>query len=221
MLTKRQKQILDFIATRTEKSGIVPSLEEIRKHFRLKSVSNIHQHIEAIKKKGYLVKEKNQHRSIEITMGEKNLIDFLNKKKEISSITVPIVGSANCGNATILAEENTEGYLKIPKNKTKNRKNVFALRASGDSLNKANISGKNIEDGDFAIIDYENKTPKNGDYVLSIIDGCANLKKFEIDKKTKQKMLVSESTNPKHKPIYLSSEDSFMINGKILAVVKK
>ena len=52
MLTKRQKQILDFVSTKTKKKGYAPSLEEIRKHFKLRSVSSIHQHLEAIKNKG-------------------------------------------------------------------------------------------------------------------------------------------------------------------------
>jgi SOS-response transcriptional repressor LexA len=53
------------------------------------------------------------------------------------------------------------------------------------------------------------------------MDGCANLKKFERDTKTGDVMLVSESKNSKHKPIYVSSEDDFMINGKIVNVIKK
>jgi len=97
----------------------------------------------------------------------------------------------------------------------------FALRVEGDSMNKAKIAGKNLEEGDFVVIDSEYRSPKNGDYVLSVIDGCANLKKFERDNKTGEVLLVSESTNPKHKPIYISSEDNFMINGKIVNVVKK
>ncbi|MBU1091867.1 transcriptional repressor LexA [Patescibacteria group bacterium] len=221
MLTKNQKEVLDFIKTYIKNKGYAPSLEEIKGKFKLASVSTAHYYVSKLQELGLLEKKPNQPRSIGITIGEKNLIDFLNKKEEAGSIAIPIVGSANCGDATILAEENVEGYLKVPKNKIRKQKNIFALRASGDSLNKANINGKNIKDGDFAIVDYKNRTPENGDYVLSIIDGCANLKKFEIDKKTKQQMLVSKSTNPKHKPIYLSSEDNFMVNGKIIAVIKK
>ena len=88
-------------------------------------------------------------------------------------------------------------------------------------MNKARIDGKNLEDGDFVLIDSEYKSPKNGDYILSIIDNCANLKKFEEDKKTGEIRLLSESKNPTHKPIYVSSEDNFMVNGKIISVVKK
>ena len=60
-----------------------------------------------------------------------------------------------------------------------------------------------------------------GDYILSIIEGCANLKRFRRDGKTGQIMLVSESTNPKHNPIYISSEDDYAVNGKIINVIRK
>ena len=97
---------------------------------------------------------------------------------------------------------------------------VFAVRVEGDSMNKADIAGNNLENGDLAIIDSEYKTPRNGDYVLSVLDGLANLKRFRRDQRTGNVVLVSESKNPKHKPLHISSADDFMINGKIIGVVK-
>lgn len=219
MLTKKQKEVLDFINKYIGKKEYAPSLEEIQKHFKLASVSTAHYYINKLQEGGYLKKESNQPRSISIQDDEFRKVS----KNFIKSmfISLPIVGSANCGEANIFAEENLEGYLRVPKNIVNKKEGIFVLRADGDSMNKANIKGKNINDGDFVLIDLEDKSINSGDYILSIIDNCANLKKFEIDKKTKQKMLVSESTNPKHKPIYLSSGDNFMINGKISAVVKK
>ncbi|PIR71435.1 MAG: hypothetical protein COX89_02200 [Candidatus Nealsonbacteria bacterium CG_4_10_14_0_2_um_filter_37_10] len=58
MLTKRQKQILDYIKKYIKENGYAPSLEEIRRHFRLSSISTIHQHIETLKEKGYLKKNR-------------------------------------------------------------------------------------------------------------------------------------------------------------------
>jgi|SRR3990167_8198464 len=220
MLTKKQKEVLDFLNKYAKKNGYAPSLEEIKGNFKLSSVSTAHYYIDKLQKEGYLQKESNQPRSISI-----NTTEFSKASDNLTSasnfISLPIFGSANCGEANILAEENLEGYLRVAKNIVSKKEGVFILQADGDSMNKANIRGKSIDEGDFVLIDSEDKNVSNGDYILSIIDGCANLKKFEVDKKTKQKMLVSESTNPKHKPIYLSSEDNFMINGKILAVVKK
>jgi len=66
MITKRQKQILDFIKSSTDKKGYAPSLKEIKKHFKLSSESTIHQHIRTLEKKGHIKKEKNQPRGIEV-----------------------------------------------------------------------------------------------------------------------------------------------------------
>ena len=218
MLTIKQKEVLDFLNTYLKDKGYAPSLDEIRRHFKLVSVSTAHYHVQRLKEEGYLQKTSNQPRSININSNEvlKTIIP-----KSIGSFSIPVLGSANAGSATALAEENISGYLKVSR-KDLNRKNgIFALRVAGDSMNKARIDGKNLEDGDFVLIDSEYKSPKNGDYILSIIDNCANLKKFEEDKKTGEIRLLSESKNPTHKPIYVSSEDNFMVNGKIISVVKK
>ena len=218
MLTKKQKGVLDFLNTYSKEKGYAPSLDEIRRYFRLVSVSTAHYYIQKLEEEGYLQKVSNQPRSINVNSNEfmKSILP-----KSVESFSIPVLGSANAGPATSLAEENISGYLKVS-HKDINRKNgVFALRVEGDSMNKAKIAGKNLEEGDFVVIDSEYRSPKNGDYVLSVIDGYANLKKFERDNKTGEVLLISESTNPKHKPIYISSEDNFMINGRIVNVVKK
>jgi repressor LexA len=217
MITKKQKEVLDFLNSYTKDKGYAPSLDEIRKHFKLVSVSTAHYYIDRLEKEGYLKKESNQPRSISI---EKDRIIKPNIYKRIESISIPVLGSANAGPAVLFAEGNVEGYLKVPTTLINKKDSVFALRVEGDSMNKSKIEGKNLREGDFVLIDSEYKNPKNGDYVLSIIDGCANLKKFERNK-TGEVTLISESTNPKHKPIYISSEDNFMINGKIINVIKK
>ena len=139
----------------------------------------------------------------------------------MDAVRVPVLGVANAGPATLFAEENVAGYLKVSRSVLNRRDGVFALRVKGASMNRAKIGGKNLEEGDFVLIDSTYRMPRNGDYVLSVIDDCANLKKFQRDPKTGDIMLVSESKNPKYKPIYISSEDDFMVNGKIIGVVKR
>lgn len=218
MITKKQKEVLDFLNKYTKEKGYSPSLDEIRQHFNLVSVSTAHYYVDRLEKAGYLKKESNSPRSISV---EKNRVVKPNISKILESVSIPVLGSANAGQATIFAEENIEGYLKVPTKLINKKDFVFALRVEGDSMNKAKIEGKNLNEGDFVLIDSEYRNAKNGDYVLSVIDGCANLKKFERNSKTGEIMLVSESNNPKHKPIYISSEDHFMINGKIINVIKK
>lgn len=218
MITIKQKMVFDYIKEYIEKNGFAPSLEEIQKHFKLVSVSTASYYINKLQKEGYLKKEAHQPRSITIQPDEviKSILP-----KRIESFSVPVLGAANAGPAMLYAEKNVEGYLKVSRDTLNRKDGIFALRVEGDSMNKARITGKNLEEGDFVLIDSEDKDPKDGDYVLSIIDGCANLKKFKRDGKNDQVMLVSESTNPKHKPIFLSSDDNFMVNGKIIAVIKK
>lgn len=166
-----------------------------------------------------------------IQLQKKGFITLDNKNKKItkksSSITtaspffsIPIIGTANCGHATIFANENIEGYLKISKNILNTCKNIFAIKAQGLSMNKSSINGQTIEDGDYLIIDSDYKSPKNGDVVLSVIDDMANIKKYIWDENNNQVVLVSQSTK-EIPPIYIHEDDSFMINGKVIQVIKK
>jgi repressor LexA len=137
-------------------------------------------------------------------------------------ISIPIYGSANCGVATLIAEEKLEGILKVSKSLLDYvSKSLFAVKAVGNSLNKANIKGKSIQDGDFVIIDSEKRNPQNNEYVLSIIDGMANIKKFVKDSINRQIILISESSQ-ELAPIYIHENDmnSYMINGKVVQVIK-
>lgn len=238
MLTPKQKKVLDFIKSYNKKHEFAPSLKEIGKHLGVNSPATVHQHLATLESKGFLSREKNQKRSISVNLlapWERSPVkggastgrgDFTgvespySKLVGVDSISLPIVGSANCGPADILAEENIEGYLKVSKSLLNRRDGIFVIRASGDSMNKASVSGKTIDNGDFVIIDSLARDAKHGDYVLSIIDGCANLKKFKVDN-TGQKMLISESSNPTYKPIFLHDADDFMINGKIISIIKK
>ena len=172
----------------------------------------IKHHLEQLEKKGFITYNRKKKA---ITRTHTNT-----PKKHSPFIAVPIIGSANCGPATIFANENIEGYLKISKNILNKCKNIFAIRAQGLSMNKTNINGLSIEDGDYLIIDSDYRTPKDGDVVLSIIDDMANIKKYIFDEEHNQIVLVSQSTKD-IPPIYIHEDDSFMINGKVIQVIKK
>lgn len=220
MLTKRQKQILDFISEFSKKSNLSPTIDEIRKHFRLNSVATVHQHLEALRSKGYLNRVKNKTRSLSVRRGD-GIRQLLARVNRSGYALVPLIGSANAGPATIFAEENVEAYHKVSHSIVRRQAGIFAVRVEGDSMNKAKIKGDYLEDGDLAIIDSEYKNPHNGDYVLSIINGCANLKKFYKNTETGQVNLISESKNAIHKPITISNTDDFIVNGSIIGVVKE
>ncbi len=172
----------------------------------------ISHHLSQLKKKGFI--------EINKKTGEARLINPEIKQGGSEIVAVPIYGGADCGEAKIFAEENLEGYLRVSRRLVGKVKNIFAVRAQGPSMNRAKVNGAlAIEDGDYVLIDSENKNPRNGDYVLSVIDGCANIKKFFCDKKENQIALVSESTED-FKPIYIHADDNYMINGLVKNVIK-
>ena len=186
------------------------TLRKIGELIEEKLPQKIKHHLSQLERKGFIL----------IDRKNKNISRISNKAKVGNIfISIPIVGTANCGPATIYADQNIEGYLKISKRLVSNKKSVFALRAEGNSLNRANIDGKNVESGDFVIVDSENTLPHDGDYIVSVIDGMANIKKYLLDKKNSRIALLSESTQ-EYSPIFIHENDDFKINGKIVDVVK-
>lgn len=158
---------------------------------------------------------------------------FVNKKRQRQSrggdhlngtqaISIPIVGSANCGPASILATEAPEGYLKVSKNIIKSSEGLIAVIASGNSMNNSSVNTPSklmkapINDGDIVIVDTKDRSTNNG-YVLSIIDGMANIKK--LTRRAYDIALLSESKDQDlYPPIIVSPEDDYMINGRVVMV---
>jgi SOS-response transcriptional repressor LexA len=137
---------------------------------------------------------------------------------------LPIMGMANCGPAMMVAEQKVEGYIQVsPKIiGRKNSEGLFAIRAVGNSLNKAEkVKGGPIKDGDYVIVDSTKRDPDNGEYVLSVIGGVANLKRFYKDSKSKIIKLMSEST-AKIPPICIHFDDfeDYMVNGVVLMSIR-
>ena len=94
------------------------------------------------------------------------------------------------------------------------------MRIDGESMNKASKADVLLANGNFAIIDPTKTNPENNTYVLSVIDGLANIKKFQRDKNGIR--LISESTEGIYnKPIHISSSDEYMVNGEVVAVIEK
>ncbi|MBI2024622.1 MAG: hypothetical protein HYT03_00830 [Candidatus Harrisonbacteria bacterium] len=189
------------------------SLRKIAKMVGEKYPQKIKHHILQLEKKGLIA----------INWDAKAITVLKQGKSDGSSIvSVPIIGAANCGPARIFAQENIEGYLKISR-KVLGLKAIgdfFAIRAFGNSMNRAKINGRSIEEGDFVIVDPRQKTPQNGDYVLSIIDNVANIKRFFRDIKNKIIMLLAESTDS-YPPIYIDPSESYYVSGKAIYVIKK
>lgn len=187
------------------------TLREIGSKVGEKYPQKIKHHLDQLEKKGFIKQDRNN-----------NIIEAKSAGKISNSnlMSVPIVGAANCGPATIFANSNIEGYLKISSALLRKRKSIFAIRAQGLSMNNAVVGGNKIEDGDYLIIDSDDITPRNGDIILSVIDSMANIKRYIWDEENEQVVLVSDSTRD-FPPIYIHEDDDFIINGKVIQVIKK
>ncbi|MBI2473990.1 hypothetical protein HYV70_05565 [Candidatus Uhrbacteria bacterium] len=190
------------------------SFREIARELDIENPQTVIYHLEQLKKKGlFYVDTKKQHR---IAKPLAYVVDNL--------FNIPIVGSANCGPALEFAREDIEGFLKISQRSlgVSRPNGLIAVRAIGNSLNKADVEGESIENGDYVIVDTK-KAPQDGNYVISIIDEAANFKRFYKDKAKHEIRLVSESTSP-IPPIVLHEEDlntsGYLVNGVVIKVVK-
>jgi len=212
-MNKNQENILNLAKT---KDISHMSFREIGRKLKIENPQTVIYHLEQLKKKGLIYFDTREKRQKVAKMKAFIINNFF---------SIPIVGSANCGPALELAEEDIQGYLKVSK-KSLHRSNpngLIVVKAIGDSLNRADIQGDSIKDGDYVIVDTK-EHPHDGQYVLSIIDGAANFKKFYENKEKQEVRLVSESTLD-IPPIVLHREDlessGYLVNGVVVKVVKK
>lgn len=197
MLTKKQKNILDFIKNYTKKNDYSPTLGEIGKHFKLSSVATVHQHVSTLKKKGYLDKIGNQLISINVF-----------EKKEL--INIPLMGTIAAGSQIEMFQQADES-ITIPKSKIKPNQNYFALKVVGKSMIE-----KNINNGDTVLIKQQN-TANNGDKVIALIDNSeTTLKTFYKEKNC----IRLQPANKKMHPIIIEKDRDFAIQGVVTDVIK-
>ena len=163
-LTKKQKQVFDFIKTYISENGISPTIEEIRKELKLKAVSTIHEHINSLEAKGYISKSENSARSLSLI-------------KEIKSVVeIPILGNIAAGQP-IEAIENREDFISLVDPSIQNSKDYYALRVVGESM-----IDEGIFNGDIVVIKKQS-VAENGQTIVAIIDDNeATLKKLYREK---------------------------------------
>ncbi len=159
MLTKKQKLVLDFVKEHEKKKGYSPSLEEIQQYFKLASVSTAHFHIKQLQKKGLLIKEEKQGRTI-------------SAMKEKKALEIPLIGNIAAGQP-IEAIETPDETVTVPRSDIRLPFQHYALRVKGDSM---------IEDGIFnndIVVIRSQQTANDGQTVVAIIDdNQATLKKI-------------------------------------------
>lgn len=194
-LTPKQKKVLDFISSFVNKKGYSPSLEEIASYSKLKAISTVHQHVEALRDKGYLRKEENQPRGI------------LPIEKDATTIDVPLMGTIAAGEPIEAIEYQAE-TLTITRNQLGKVGNLYALRVRGNSMIDEGIFDRDI------VIIRQQKIADNGQTVVAIInENEATLKKFYREKNR----VRLQPVNPTLFPIYT---DDVEIRGVVINIIR-
>ena len=196
-LTKKQKEVYDFIEDQIDENGYAPSLPEIRDHFQISAVSTVHEHVTALVKKGFLKRAKNVSRSLEL-VGQR-LTDMME---------VPLVGTITAGKP-IEAFEIPDQVVEIAKDRRFQEGELYALKVHGNSM-----IGDGIFDGDFAIIKKQDYAA-DGDTVVAVIDDNeATLKRFYREKDR----IRLQPANPTFSPIYRKDVE---IRGIVVKIIRE
>jgi len=207
MLTTRQERFYELLQGYIRLHGDAPTLAEMKIWLEengwgeVRSLNSVKQYLDALEEKGVLKRE-HKKRGITLLSGE------------VETAKIPLVGSrVACGSPTSILEDEATDFLEVSKKLIPNFAKAFAFRCSGDSMNQAGI-----DDGDFVIVEPQPVEIRNGDLVLANVGDCGTVKRFKRAGETIS--LLPESSNPKHKPIYLHSSDEGMIVGKVISVLK-
>ena len=158
-LTKRQKQVYDFLSAYLAANGYPPTLQEIAKHLHVTGNLGVLRHLKALERAGLITRAPGSSRSITLVQNIEN-----------GSVILPLVGTVRAGLPQLAVEE-IEAHIAVDSSLVK-AKDSFLLRVKGDSMIEAHIV-----EGDLAVVRPQS-TANNGDIVVALIDGEATLKRF-------------------------------------------
>jgi repressor LexA len=199
-LTKRQREILNYLSTYSEQNGYAPSFEEIAEQFRYSSLATVHEHLSNLERKGYIKRSYNESRAIEI----------LPTEATPRAIELPVLGSVAAG-MPIEAVEQGE-TMSVPDNFVRRGGNHYVLRVRGNSM-----IDEQIRDGDFVVIN-ERRSADNGEMVIALTNGTsATVKKFYRERDGRIRLQPANETMP---PIYVNEND-VMIQGVVVGVMRR
>jgi len=197
MITKRQKQALDFIKYHLNRKGYAPSLEEIKSHLKLSSVSTAHHHVKALEALGLLEKEENQPRAISVS-------------KNTPLVSIPLLGTIAAGSPLTLFDMPQE-TIAVPKSLIPSSSKVYALKVVGNSM-----IDENINDGDVILVRHQ-ETAENGQKVVALIDNQeATLKKYYKERDH----IRLQPANKNMEPLIIRKGRDVFIKGIVLDVIR-
>jgi len=197
ILTKRQKEFLDYISGYISANGFAPTLEEIGEHFELNSLATVHKHLANLESKGLIRRKWNFSRAIEV----------LDPTSRPGAVELPLLGFVAAG-APIETIETDDTFV-VPE-QLLGRGTSFVLRVRGDSMIDDGIC-----DGDFIVVEQRDRA-SNGETVVALVNGDATVKRFQQEGDSIRLL----PANARMAPIVAPASD-VEIRGVVVAVMRK
>ena len=199
-LTKRQKEILDYIEAFIEEQGYAPSFEEIAESFGYSSLATVHEHLSNLERKGYIRKSYNESRSIELVGHDTGT----------SVVELPLLGAVAAG-LPIEAVQDTE-TLAVPPDMVSRRRDNYVLRVEGNSMIE-----EQIRDGDYIVVQAQDRA-EDGQMVVALVgDEAATVKKLYREAAGRVRL---QPANPTMEPMFVDAAD-VRIQGVVVGVIRK
>jgi len=198
-LTKRQREILNYLNEFIQQHGYAPSLEEIGHRFNLSSLATVHKHLTNLQDKGFIRRSWNRSRSVEL----------LPSRSGGRAIELPMLGYVAAG---MPIEAVTSGEsIAVPESLVAGRRDTYVLRVKGESMIE-----EQIRDGDWVVVE-DRKSADNGEMVIALVGGQdVTLKKFYRE----AGRIRLQPANPTMQPIYVDP-DGVQIQGVVVGVMRK
>lgn len=205
-LTKRQKEVLDFIGGFVEENGYSPSYEEIAHALELASLATVHKHISALVEKKYLQRGANQSRSVDLTPRYQQ---EYRRQREKATLEIPLMGRIAAGQPL---EAVRQGHASLSFAEFLGHSETYALEVQGESMIDDHICS-----GDLVLIE-QGQDFRDGDIVVALVHGNdASLKRIYREPRN---MVRLQPANAAMKPMYYPASD-VEVQGKLLAVLRK
>ena len=202
-ISAKQQRVLEYIRSFTREHGYPPAVRDFCHGLGLKSTSTAHGYLERLEKNGYIRRDPSKTRAIELIEEDNGLPE----ESFVSAVNVPLLGQVAAGQP-ILAEENLEEYLPMPKSMVPyDDKNTFALEIRGESMIKAGILN-----GDKIIV-RQTQVAENGDIIVAMIENEATCKRFFKEKDR----IRLQPENDLMEPMYF---DNVQILGKVIGLIR-
>ena len=204
-LTKRQKEVLDYLVTFMNRHGYSPSFEEIARALKLTSLATVHKHLSTLECKGFIRRGYNQSRSIEVTQLPKPVREQVIERH---AVELPLAGRIAAGRPL----EAVEDRETISLGDFARGQNTFVLQVKGDSMREDYIL-----DGDYIVVE-QTQVANPGEIVVALVGGEeATLKRFHREAGGKIRL---QPANSQMQPIVVPASE-VKIQGRVIGVLRK